>query len=131
MNAPDVLTPYQLIGGEFAVRELVERFYGYMDATPEARGIRAMHPADLAGSKAKLFKFLSGWLGGPDLYWEEFGHPRLRMRHFPFSIGAKERDQWLLCMDKALDDMPMAPALRESLARAFAQTANHMINRDE
>lgn len=131
MNPSDVMTPYQLVGGESAVRELVERFYGYMDVMPEAHDIRAMHPADLAGSKDKLFKFLSGWLGGPDLFQEEFGHPRLRMRHFPFSIGTKERDQWLLCMNKALDDMPLDPALRESLARAFAQTATHMINRGE
>jgi len=131
MDAPDVFTPYQLIGGESTVRALVERFYEYMDVMPEACDIRAMHPADLAGSKDKLFKFLSGWLGGPDLYWEEFGHPRLRMRHFPFPIGPRERDQWLFCMYRALDDMPLDSALRESLARAFAQTANHMINRDE
>ncbi|MGX2040157.1 group II truncated hemoglobin [Methylocaldum sp. MU1018] len=131
MNSPDVMTPYKLIGEERAVRELVERFYEYMDTMPEARGIRAMHPADLSSSKDKLFKFLSGWLGGPNLYWQEFGHPRLRMRHFPFPIGENERDQWLLCMFKALDDMPVDVALRESLARAFAQTANHMINQGE
>ncbi|HYE33847.1 group II truncated hemoglobin [Methylocaldum sp.] len=131
MNSPDVITPYQLVGGETAVRGLVERFYGYMDTMSEAHDIRAMHPADLTGSKDKLFKFLSGWLGGPDLYCEEFGHPRLRMRHFPFSIGTKERDQWLLCMFKALDDMPLNSVLRESLARAFTQTADHMINRAE
>jgi hemoglobin len=102
-----------------------------MDTLPEARDIRAMHPVDLTSSREKLFMFLSGWLGGPQLYQQAFGHPRLRMRHFPFPIGIKERDQWLLCMCKALDDMPLEPVLREGLARAFAQLANHMINQGE
>lgn len=130
-NDPGVVTPYRLVGGESAVRELVDKFYVYMDTLPEAHDIRAMHPMDLTSSRDKLFMFLSGWLGGPELYQEAFGHPRLRMRHFPFSIGMKERDQWLLCMCKALDDMPWEPALREGLAQAFAQLANHMINRGE
>jgi hemoglobin len=129
MSSLPVITPYELLGGESALRELVERFYGYMDSLPEAAEIRAMHAPDLAGAQDKLFKFLSGWLGGPDLFWQEFGHPRLRMRHFPFGIGARARDQWMLCMGKALDDMRMDPALREFLFQAFAKTADHMINR--
>ena len=128
MNSLPVITPYSRLGGETALRELVERFYAYMDALPEAQGIRAMHAPDLADARDKLFKFLSGWMGGPNLYWEEFGHPRLRMRHFPFSIGLSERDQWMSCMIRALDDMAMDAALREALLRAFAQTADHMIN---
>jgi hemoglobin len=129
MTAAAPQTPYQLLGGEPALRNLVERFYGYMDTLPEAAPIRAMHPRDLSGSKDKLFKFLSGWLGGPDLYWQQFGHPRLRMRHFPFSIGPAESDQWLLCMRKALDETPMEPVLRERLLEALTQTARHMISR--
>jgi hemoglobin len=129
MNSLPVITAYELLGGEAALRELVERFYGHMDTLPEAAEIRAMHAPDLAGAKDKLFKFLSGWMGGPNLYWQEFGHPRLRMRHFPFSIGVRERDQWMLCMAKALDDMPMETEFRHTLLRAFAQTADHMINR--
>ena len=89
------LTPYERLGGEAAVRKLVDRFYDLMDALPEARGIRELHPPDLAGSRDKLFKFLSGWLGGPPLYVEEYGHPRLRARHLPFPIGEAERDAWL------------------------------------
>jgi hemoglobin len=131
MNPLPVVTPYSLLGGEKALRELVERFYGYMDALPEARAIRALHAQDLGRAKDKLFKFLSGWLGGPNLYWEEFGHPRLRMRHLPFGIGGPERDQWLLCMGRALDDMALGDPLRQSLLEAFAQTASHMINRAE
>ena len=88
-----------------------------------------MHAPDLGNAEDKLFKFLSGWLGGPNLYWEEFGHPRLRARHFPFAIGVSERDQWLTCMHKALDDAGVDPAFREHLFTAFGQTADHMINR--
>ena len=68
-------------------------------------------------------------MGGPNLYWQEFGHLRLRMRHFPFSIELKERDQWLVCMMRAVDDLGLARELRETLLRAFTQTANHMVNR--
>ena len=129
MNLP-VITPYTMLGGETAVRELVERFYGYMDALPEAQGIRAMHPPDLSRSKDRLFKFLSGWLGGPDLFVAEFGHPRLRMRHFPFEIGSREKEQWMLCMEKAMSDLAMEDPLRGALTGAFARTASHMINRE-
>jgi len=90
-----------------------------------------MHAADLHGAEAKLFKFLSGWLGGPNLYWQEFGHPRLRMRHLPFSIGTAERDQWLTCMRMAMDSEISDEDLRQRLFAAFVQTANHMMNRAE
>ena len=121
-------TPYALLGGESTLRELVARFYEIMNTLPEARGIRKMHAADLSGAADKLFKFLSGWLGGPDLFIREYGHPRLRARHLPFDIGAAERDQWMLCMDKALDETPMDAKLRELIRQALAQTATHMIN---
>jgi hemoglobin len=122
-------TPYERIGGEPGLRRLVERFYALMDTLPEAWEIRRLHPQDLSGSRDKLFKFLSGWLGGPPLYWEEYGHPRLRARHLPFPIAERERDQWLLCMNQALDEQIEDAELREGLKRAFAQTADHMRNR--
>lgn len=121
-------TPYQRLGGEAALRRLVARFYEIMNAQPKARGIRKMHAADLSGAEAKLFKFLSGWLGGPDLFVEEYGHPRLRARHFPFPIGVSERDQWMLCMDQALDEEVADEDLREKMRLALAHTATHMIN---
>ncbi len=123
-------TPYQRLGGEPVLRQLVLKFYQYMNELPEVRGIRKMHAADLSGAGDKLFKFLSGWLGGPDLFIEEYGHPRLRARHFPFRIGMDERNQWMLCMNKALDDTPMDGELRELLRSALAQTATHMINQE-
>jgi hemoglobin len=78
-----------------------------------------------------LFKFLSGWFGGPPLYLRERGHPRLRMRHMPFAIGHAERDQWLVCMRKALHEQVSDAALRAALEEAFAGMAQHMINRAE
>src|SRR5665647_1562575 len=100
-------TPYDLVGGEAAILDLVERFYFFMDTLPEASGIRAMHAANLSAAHTKLFKFLSGWLGGPDLFIQEYGHPRLRQRHFPFAIDVAARDQWVLCMNKALNEITM------------------------
>ena len=121
-------TPYDLMGGESGILNLVDRFYFLMDTLPDAAGIRTMHAANLDNARGKLFKFLSGWLGGPDLYIREYGHPRLRRRHFPFTIGQVERDQWMLCMNKALDEMNMDDELRENIREALQQLATHMIN---
>ena len=124
-------TPYELLGGEAGVRELVDRFYDHMDSLPEAELIRGLHAKSLRGSREKLFMFLSGWLGGPGLYEEKFGHPRLRQRHLPFSIGKAEKEQWLLCMKKAMDDMGLTGELRQFLDQSFERTAEHMRNRPE
>ena len=124
-------TFYDQLGGATVLEALVKRFYANMDTLPEAEPIRRMHPDQLSGSESKLFKFLSGWLGGPNLYIEEFGHPRLRMRHLPFAIGTAARDQWLLCMKKALDDTIDDPRLRQHLYNALDQSATHMINQPD
>ena len=130
MHSIHGLTPYQLLGGEGVLRQLVTRFYAIMAQSPEAATIRAMHPADLSSSRDKLFEFLSGWLGGPDLYVEKYGHPRLRARHLPFAIGEAERDQWLACMTQAMNEIPMEPALRQHLDQAFFKIADFMRNRE-
>jgi len=119
---------YQLLGGETGLRVLVDRFYDVMDSSPEAARIRAFHAKSLKQSREKLFMFLSGWSGGPQLYVEKFGHPRLRMRHLPFSIGTVERDQWLWCMNKALDESQIDPRVKEFLKVRFAETADFMRN---
>jgi hemoglobin len=124
------ITPYDVFGGESAIRSLVDRFYFYMDILPEAQGIRAMHQTNLASAKDKLFKFLSGWLGGPNLFIQEFGHPMLRARHLPFKIGESERDQWMLCMNKALDEITTDPRLKTNIQNALQQLATHMINQE-
>ena len=120
---------YTRLGGEPAVRALVERFYALMDELPEAQAVRRLHPASLERSADSLFKFLSGWFGGPPLYTRERGHPRLRMRHLPFVIGAAERDQWLQCMRQALAEQCADPDLRAAVEQAFVGMADHMVNR--
>ena len=122
---------YDLIGGETKLRALVDRFYDIMDSSPEAKDIRAYHAKSLSGSREKLFTFLSGWSGGPQLYIEKYGHPRLRMRHAPFAIGEKERDQWLWCMNKALDESGIIPSVVEHLKSRFAEVADFMRNKVE
>lgn len=129
MNAP--LTPYEAIGGEVVLGRLVDRFYQLMDTVPQFAGIRAMHPGNLQGSRDKLFMFLSGWLGGPDLFVEKFGHPRLRARHLPFAIGVAERDQWVACMVLAMEDVGIEAGLRQKLLENFFNTADFMRNKPD
>lgn len=124
-------TLYDLMGGDAGVHALVERFYRLMDGDAAFARIRHLHPADLAHSKEKLYLFLSGWMGGPPLYVEKYGHPMLRRRHMPFPIGSIERDQWMACMVRALEDSPLTPDLRERLVAAFFNTADFMRNREE
>jgi hemoglobin len=122
---------YDLIGGEKKLRALVDRFYDIMDYSPEAEEIRAYHAKSLIQSREKLFMFLSGWSGGPALYVEKFGHPRLRQRHMPFSIGEMERDQWLWCMNKALDESELLPTVKDLLKTRFSEVADFMRNKAE
>lgn len=125
------LTPYERIGGEAAVKQLVKTFYQIMSDTPQTKLVRDMHPEDITLSEHKLYLFLTGWLGGPDLYIQEYGHPRLRQRHMPFSIGIEERDQWLYCMAHALASLELDELFAQQLMGSFAQTANFMRNREE
>jgi hemoglobin len=121
-------THYERVGGEEMVRRLVDRFYDLMDQQQDFGGIRELHAKNLKGSRDKLFLFLSGWLGGPQLYIEKYGHPRLRQRHLPFAIGESERDQWMNCMIQAMQDVGLDERLREELIRAFWKTADFMRN---
>lgn len=125
----DSPTPYDLIGGGGKVRDLVERFYDLMDLDLAYALLRRVHGASLEGAREKLYLFLSGWLGGPPLYAERFGHPVLRARHLPFAIGEEERDQWMACMIQAMEEVEVPEAMRKSLAGAFFQTADWMRNR--
>ena len=121
-------TPFDLIGGEPGVRALVDRFYDLMDLEPLFAELRALHPAALDGSRDKLHWFLCGWLGGPDLYVQRFGHPRLRARHLPYAIGIRERDQWLACMQLAMAEVALDSALAGRLVESFFGTADWMRN---
>jgi hemoglobin len=123
-------TPYALLGGEQAVRALVDRFYDLMDLEPDYARLRSVHGNELTAARDKLYWFLSGWLGGPNHYIERFGHPRLRQRHLPFAIGSVERDQWLQCMNQAMLEQGVDEGLRLRLVQSFFQTADWMRNRD-
>ena len=122
------VTPYDLMGGEAQVLALAERFYDLMDLEPAYKALRAAHGSTLAQARQKLFWFLCGWLGGPQHYTERFGHPRLRARHMPFVIGITERDQWLACMDQAMQETGVPDELRLRLGAALFQTADWMRN---
>lgn len=112
-------SPYDLIGGEAVVRRVVDRFYDIMDTEPAAAGIRGMHGKDLAPIRGLLFEFLSGWLGGPPLYFQRPGHKCIMSAHRPYPIGEAERDQWMMCMRRALADCGVSEELRTLLDPAF------------
>ena len=122
-------TPFERIGGEVGVRSLVDRFYDLMDLEPRYAQLRAVHGSTLEQARDRLFWFLCGWLGGPQHYVERFGHPRLRMRHLPFPIGIRERDQWLACMAQSMQEVGVDAALRQRLERSFFETADWMRNK--
>jgi hemoglobin len=123
------LSPFELLGGEAGVRALTERFYALMALEPRFAELRRLHPPTLEGSTDKLYWFLCGWLGGPPHYEERFGHPRLRARHLPFSIGIQERDQWMQCMVQAMAEQGLASDLAKRLEASFFNTADWMRNR--
>jgi hemoglobin len=122
-------TPYEIMGGEPAVRLIVERFYDIMDSAPEAAGIRAMHAPDLGPMRQLLFEFLSGWLGGPPLYFQRPDHRCIGSAHAEYAIGTAERDAWLLCMDRAMEDCGVSRKVREMLDPAFRRMAEMFRNR--
>nr|WP_249116822.1 globin [Ciceribacter sp. L1K23] len=126
----ETITLYEAIGGDETVKALTRRFYELMDTLPEAARCRAIHPPDLSGSEEKLYEYLSGYLGGPSLYIEKRGHPMLRRRHFVAEIGAEERDEWLLCFRRAMDDTIANEKLRDIIWEPVERLAHHMQNKE-
>ncbi|HEY9227136.1 MAG TPA: group II truncated hemoglobin [Gemmatimonadaceae bacterium] len=124
-------TPFELMGGDAGIRRLVDRFYDLIDSAPEAATIRRLHAASLKASRDKLHLYLTGWTGGPPVYVERYGHPRLRARHLPFAISSRERDEWLWCMDRALNEQEMPDDLREDIRQKLHGLADHMRNRPD
>jgi len=119
---------FDAIGGLDKIDELVDRFYDLMALEARYAELRTMHPEDLDGSREKLKFFLTGWMGGPDIYSPKYGHPMLRARHLPFKIGLKERDLWLTCMFQAMEDCGISGNIGEQLEESFLNTANWMRN---
>lgn len=126
----DTITLYEAIGGEPTVRALTRRFYELMDTLPEAARCRAIHPPDLSGSEERLYDYLTGYLGGPPIYMQKRGHPMLRRRHFGAAIGPAERDEWLLCFGRAMDDTIANPKLRDIIREPVERLAFHMQNKE-
>ncbi len=122
-------TPYQIIGGEIMVRRIANRFYDIMDSVPEAAGIRALHGRDLTAVRERLFEFLSGWLGGPPLYFQRPDHKCIMSAHRPYAIGTAERDAWMMCMRRALEDTGQPAEYRAVLEEAFQRMAEAFRNR--
>lgn len=123
-------TLYEILGGEQPLKNLVDSFYQVMDTEPEVKELRAIHAQDLTSANEKLFEFLSGWLGGPSLFIKKYGHPRLRARHLPFAIGERERDQWLLCMARAIQICQTPQAFNDEFFPSIAALADHMRNQN-
>ncbi|MBW9066616.1 group II truncated hemoglobin [Agrobacterium pusense] len=126
----ETITLYEAIGGDATVRALTRRFYQLMDTLPEAARCRAIHPADLSGSEAKFYDYLTGYLGGPPVYVEKHGHPMLRRRHFVAPIGPAERDEWLLCFRRAMEETIENAKLREIIWAPVERLAFHMQNQE-
>src|SRR5262245_24277568 len=126
------MSPFEALGGADGVRALVNRFYDLVDSAPEAQALRAVHGPSLDDAREKLTLYRTGWTGGPPLYVQRYGHPMLRARHLPFSIGAQERDEWLWCMERALNEHEGLPdEVREFLMTKLRPLADHMRNRVE
>lgn len=123
-------TPYELLGGETGVKALANEFYRVMSQREEAAGIRKMHAPNLSTVSEKLFQFLSGWLGGPQLYLQKHGTICLSNPHAAYAIGSDERDQWLACMDQALDNLNTSAELKAMLKEPMFNLADVMRNRD-
>ncbi|WP_028640159.1 group II truncated hemoglobin [Novosphingobium acidiphilum] len=122
-------SPYAALGGESMVRALVARFYVLMDILSEAAACRAVHPPSLVRAEEKLFEYLTGWLGGPPLYTEKYGHPRLRSRHFMAPIGAAEVEGWLLCFHQAWNEIVPPSPLANGILEKIDRLGWHMANR--
>ena len=131
MSEPAPQTPYDRIGGEATIRRLVERFYDLMETTPDGQAARAIHAADLAPSREKLFMYFSGWLGGPPLFTDRYGHPMLRRRHLHAPIATPEIESWLACFRQAWAETVDDPPLTEVLMPQIENLARHMRTRED
>lgn len=121
-------TPYQILG-EAGIHELTDAFYDIMDTLPEAAGIRRMHAKDLSPMKEKLAEYLIGWMGGPPVYAQKYGGVCMTEPHEPYHIGPDERDQWLLCMNKALEQTGASEELKEMLKVPLFRIADAVRNK--
>jgi hemoglobin len=125
----DPKSVYETVGGLPFFEELTRRFYGRVAADPVLLALYP-EPDDLEPARRRLGLFLSEYWGGPPVYSQERGHPRLRMRHVPFEIGPAERDRWLQHMAAAVAEMDPSPEVADALLAYFAMGAEAVRNRD-
>ena len=116
-------SPYEILG-EDGIGELVDAFYDAMDEMPQAARVRAMHKENLDEIRDKLKDYLTGWMGGPPLYHRKTGTVCLTDPHDPYWIGPRERDQWLLCMDEALERISASDELKNMLKEPMYRIAD-------
>ena len=117
---------YDRVGGRATFEQLVSHFYALVAIDPI---LKPMYPdEDFHGAAQRLMMFLEQYWGGPHTYSDERGHPRLRMRHAPYSIGIAERDAWLSCMKPAVDQMKLDEGLHAELWGYLEGAANFLMN---
>ncbi|MBS0237810.1 MAG: group II truncated hemoglobin [Proteobacteria bacterium] len=123
---------YDLVGGEDGIHRLVEVFYDIIESEPEGRVLHILHLRGhgVAHSRIEQFNFLSGFLGGPRLYVEKFGHSDVRQMHAHVEIDAEARDAWLKCMSMAIDRVGLAPDIKGQLMTNFTRVAMMLKNKD-
>jgi len=124
-------TPYEAIGGEETVKLIANRFYDIMEQDPMAEELLAIHPQPMDRIRHVFFLYLTMWLGGPNEFEKQFGHPRLRARHLGFAVTPALKRQWMYCMRKAMLQSVHDIALAEKLLEALDQLAEHMINTEQ
>ena len=125
---PQQSNAYDLIGGDQVIKNIAVSFYQFMDSEPHVKPLRDIHPQSLKLSEEKLYQFLSGWLGGPQLFQQQYGNPALRARHMPFAVDEAMRDQWLMCMEHALNEHVEQPEHQQAIFQAISTLADHMRN---
>ena len=119
---------FKMLGGLQGVRTLADNFYDIMTSLPEAQKIRDMHPADLATTRENFTLFVCGWLGGPPLYKEKHGPIDLTKLHALLDINEAERDMWLSCMERALNQLEIPEEGKQYLLERFRQPAGKICN---
>jgi hemoglobin len=125
-----VVSLYERMGGAARVQTLVDAFYDIVETEPDGRILHILHLQGhgVLHSRIEQFNFLSGFLGGPKLYVEKYGHSNVREMHRHVEIGPAEKDAWLLCMSIAIDRVGIAPDVADALMKHFRVVANALEN---
>lgn len=119
---------FKQLGGTESIARLVHAFYRRVAQDPE---LSPIFPDDLTETEEKQFRFLTQFTGGPPMYSEVYGHPRMRARHLPFPITPRRAEAWLRCMAAAMDEVELTGPARDDFFRRLSMTAHHMVNTED